>query len=418
MVGAWLRSWKRSPLATGQFLVTIAIGMGAVAALVSLMLALGYLAVWERVESGATVAGISGGDLSDFSDATHNVFDSLGAFAVPQLWLFDQRGATRIRACSIQANVFSDLGIRPVLGRGVRPDDDVAGNGAAPVVWISYRLWLSRYGGSPSIIGATVGLGSSTTDPDEQPMRIVGVLPPGISIPLPFMENTSDVWYLIGRNIAARSRQSAVFFGVGRLRPGVSASQAQAALATVAKSLEQQYSSDWRKRPVVQGLEDIAQDPARQTMGLLALGVGLVFLVGCVNLAILMGAEGRGRQREIAIRIALGADRWRLWQEVAAEKCLLTLLSLGLGVAFAYAMLRVLTQLMPAAGLGQPLPHPPLLNLSVLLGFAGFAFAAALVWSALLVAAADGPESSCALAASGSGLGYAGLSDSSPGANS
>ena len=78
-------------------------------------------------------------------------------------------------------------------------------------------------------------------------------------------------------------------------------------------------------------------------MGLLALGVGLVFLLGCVNLAILMGAEGRRRRREIAIRSVLGASRSRLWHEVAAEKCLLTLLSLGLGVAFAFGLLRVLT---------------------------------------------------------------------------
>jgi predicted permease len=405
--------------------------MGAAAALVSLMLALGYMplpfrdsgrlvAVWERVESGAPVTGLSGPDLSDFADATHNFFDTLGVFSVPQLWLFDRRGGTEVRTCYIQASLFSSLGIRPVLGRGVRPDDEPVGpmgSGAAAPVWISYRLWQSRYGGSPSVIGATVGIGMGATGLDQEPMRIVGVLPPGVSLPLPFMENTADVWYLVERDIAARSRESTVFFGAGRLRPGVSAAQAQAALTVVAERLEQRYSFDQRKRPVVQGLEEIAHNPARQTMGLLAMGVGLVFLVGCVNLAILMETEGRQRQREIAIRAALGADRWRLWHEVAAEKCMLTLLSLGLGVAFAYALLRVLSQLLPAAGLGPVLPHPPPLNLAVLLGFAVFALAAVLVWSALLVTAADGPGSSRALAASGSGLGYAGLSDSRPGAN-
>jgi putative ABC transport system permease protein len=406
--------------------------MGAVTALVSLMLALGYqplpyrepgqlVAVWERAESGASVIAISGPDMSDFADATHGLFDVLGAFMVPQIWLLDHRGATEIRACYIQASAFSDLGIHTVVGRGVRPDDETVGvesvgNRSTIPAWISYRLWQSRYGGSPSVIGSTIGIADSATGLDNTPARIVGVLAPGVSIPLPFMQNTADVWYLAERDIAARSRQSDVFFGVGRLRPEVSAAQAQAALTVIAERLGQRYGFDRRKRPVVQSLQEIAQGPARQTMGVLSLGVGLVFLVGCVNLAVLMGAEGRQRRREIAIRTALGASRWRLWQEVAAEKCALTLLSLGVGVAFAAALLRVLAQLLPAAGLGPPLVNPPPLNLVILLGFAAFALAAALVWSALLVAAADGPGSSCALAVAGSGLGYAGLSDSSPGA--
>jgi len=428
MVRAWLRGWRRSPLLTGQFSVTIAIGMGAVAAVVSLMLALGYqplpyrdpgrlVAVWESVESGSQVAGISGPDLADFADATHSIFVALGGFVVPQLWLLDSRGATQISACDIQASVLSDLGIRPVLGRGVLPDDEPLGSRATAPVWISYQFWQTRYGGSPSVIGATIGIASSATGLYETRMRIAGVLPPGVSIPLPFMENTTDVWYLVPRDIAARSRQSTIFLGLGRLRPGVSPEQAQAALAVVAERLGQLYSFERRNRPLVRSLEEIAQGPARQTMGLLSLGVGLVFLVGCLNLAILMGAEGRRRRREIAIRAVLGAGRWRLWYEVAAEKFLLTLLSLGLGVWFASLLLRVLAQLVPAAGLGPPLLQPPPLSLAVLLGFAIFALVAALVWSALLVAAADGPGSSRALAAAGGGMGYTGPSDRSPGAD-
>ena len=426
MVGTWLRSWRRSPLLTGQFSITIVIGMGATTALVSLMLALGYqplsyrdpgrlVAVWERADSGQVMA-ISGPDMADFADATHSIFAALGAFTVPPLWLIDRKGATQVRACYIQASVFSDLGIRPALGRGVRLDDEPLGSAAAPA-WISFGFWKARYGGSPSVIGATIGIASSATGSDQKGAHIVGVLPPGISIPLPFMENTTDVWYLAPRDISGRSRQSTVFFGLGRLRPGVSVAQSQAALAVVVGRLGQRYSFDRGRHPVVRSLEAIAQGPARHTMGLLALGVGLVFLVGCVNLAVLMGAEGRRRQREIAIRAVLGASRSRLWREAAAEKCLLTLLSLGLGVAFASALLRVLSLLVPTAGLGPPLLRPPPLNLAVLFGFAAFALAAALVWSALLVAAADGLGSSRALAGAGSGPGYTGLSDSSPGAD-
>ncbi len=427
MLGHWLRTWRRNPLLTGQFALTIAIGMGAASALTSLMLALGYqplpyrnpeqfVEVWERSKSGRLMA-ISGPDIADFADATHTVFTSFGAFSPPSyLWLLDRKAAMRVLTCYIQASTFSDLGIRPVLGRGVRPDDEPLTVNAVDPAWISYELWQSRYGGSPSVIGKTIRIALNEAGLYESPITIVGVLPLGVSIPLPFTEDEKiDVWSLFPRGITDRSRQSTVFFGLGRLRPGVSAQQAQTAVAIVAQHLGQQYSFDRYRLPVVQNLEEIAQGPARKTMGLLALGVGFVFLLGCVNLAILMGAEGRRRRREIAIRSVLGADRSRLWREVASEKCLLTLLSLGLGVAFAFELLRVLTQLMPAAGLGPPLLQPPPLNLAVLLGFGLFALLAALVWSALLVSAADGSGSSRALAAS-SGLGYTGLSDSSPGA--
>ncbi len=425
MVGAWLRRWRRSPLLTGQFSATIVVGMGAVTALISLMLALGFrpqpyrdpgrlAAVWERVGSGAPLAALSGPDLADFSGATRNIFASLDPFTVTRVWLLDQRGAVRIRECYIEATALGGLGIRPVLGRPAREHEQPLwpSSGASPA-WISYRLWRNRYGGSPSVIGTTIELADTARGSGEVQARIAGVFPPRVSIPLPF-EDTTDVWCILSPSIVARSRQADVFFGLGRLRPGVSVAQAQAALTLVAERLGQRYSFDWRKRPVVRRLEAIAQGPARRTMGLLSLGLGLVFLVGCVNLAVLMGAEGRRRRREIAIRAVVGAGRARLWREVAAEKCLLTLLSLGLGAAFAFAVLRVLVWLVPAAGLGPPLVYPPPLNLSVLFGFAAFALAAALVWSALLVTAADGQGSSRALALGARGFAYTGLSDSGP----
>jgi hypothetical protein len=205
MVCTWLRSWGRSPLLTAQFSATIAIGMGAAAALVSLMLALGYqplpyrdpgrlVAVWERVESGANVMAISGPDLADFRDATHGIFASLGGFAIPQVWLVDRRGAIKIRACYIEARVFSELGIRPVLGHEVRPEDEPLVSRATAPAWISDEFWQRRYGGSPSVIGATIGIARDAAGSDQVRLRIAGVLPRGAGIPLPFTENATDVW--------------------------------------------------------------------------------------------------------------------------------------------------------------------------------------------------------------------------------
>ncbi|HYL63078.1 MAG TPA: ABC transporter permease [Candidatus Methylomirabilis sp.] len=427
MVGVWLRSWRRSPFFTAQFSLTIVVGMGAAAALVSLLLTLGFqplpfrdpgrlVVMWESAQSRTSALAVSGPDLADFGDATRSIFTSFSPFTFFREFLLDRAGTTQIYASAVNANAFSDLGIRPVLGRGVLPDDEPISGGGAPPAWIGYRLWKTRYGGSASVIGTTIRLADSAQGSGEFPVRIVGVLPDGASIPLPHSWTVStDVLCVLFPDTATRPRQSDVFFGLGRLRPGVTVEQAEAALMIVSERLGKLYSFDAHRLPEVRSLVEIAQGPVRKTMGLLALGVGLVFLVGCVNLAILMGAEGRRRRREIAIRAVLGANRSRLWREVASEKCLLTLLSLVLGVWFAWALLRVLTQLLPAAGLGPPLAQPPPLNLAVLLGFAVFALAVAFVWSALLVAAADGPRSSLALASSG-GLGYAGFSDSGPGA--
>ena len=405
--------------------------MGVAAAVMSLMLALGYqplpfrdpgrlVAVWERAQSGASVMAISGPDLAEMAGATRGIFTELRVFEAPiKFWLRDHRGAVEVGTCDIQASGLRELGIQPVLGRGVRPDDEpLSGNATAPA-WISFRLWQTRYGGSPAAIGATIGLAQSATGLDEVHARIAGVLPPGVSIPLSFMDNHADVWFLLPSQLNDRPRESDLYMGLGRLRPGASAAQAQAALTVVAESQAHRYRFDRRRRPVVRSLEATAQGPARRTMGLLALGVGLVFLVGCANLAILMVAEGNKRRREIAIQAALGAGRWRLWAEVAAEKCWLALLSLGLGAALAATLLRALAQWVPAAGLGPPLLQPPPLNVAVLLGFTVFALAATLVWAALLVAVADGrgPRSQLGGAlAAGSGLGYAGLSDTGRGA--
>lgn len=267
IVGTWLRS----ALPTGQLSATITVGMCAAAALAaSLMLALGnqtllyrdpgqIVAVWESVESGRQNMAISGPDLTDFADATHSIFAAFGGFAVPRLWMFDRRGSTQIRACYIHASVFSDLGIRPVLGRGVRPDDEPLTSGATPPAWISYHIWQTRYDGSPSAIGATIGIADSATGLGEVHTRIVGVLPSGVSIPLPFMENTTDIWYILSPSTASRPRESTVFFGLGRLRPGASVAQAQAALTAVAGRLGQRYIFERRSHPVVQSLEEIAK---------------------------------------------------------------------------------------------------------------------------------------------------------------
>jgi predicted permease len=428
MLKTWVRGWRRNRQLSVQFAITIALGMGAAVAVVSLMLALGYqplpfrdggrlVAVWEQVKGGAPVAGISGPDLEDFVQDTGGAFSSLGGFTLIKLWLRDHGSATQIRACVIQAAAMADLDIQPVIGRDVRPDDQplVQNGRAVASAWISSRFWQQRFGGNAAVVGRTFALATTPAGPGEAPVQILGVLPADVSIPLPFSgsDGAPDVWYLLESDLSARPRKSGVFFGLGRLRPGATPDQALGALAVAAQRLGQVYDFDRRKSPVVRPLEFIAHEPARQTMGLLSIGVGLVFLVGCINLAVLMVAEGRNRRLEMALRMALGADRRRLWTEIATEKALLTALSLFGGVVVAYELLRFLTRLVPAAGLGPPLAQVPSMNLAVLSGFGAFALVAAVAWSVFTVAIAVGHESSQSFILASGGPGYIRSSDSS-----
>ncbi len=150
-----IRILRGNLLLKAQFFATIAVGMGAATALVSVLLALGYqplpyhdperlIEVWERPESGDQINGLSGPDLADFADATHSIFASFGGFHPIPLWVLDTRGATKILTCYIHGSVFSDVGIHAVLGREARPDDETVGPktnaSVVPPAWISYEF--------------------------------------------------------------------------------------------------------------------------------------------------------------------------------------------------------------------------------------------------------------------------------------
>lgn len=279
----------RAPILTTPFAITSGVGMGAILLTGAAMLQFKSLpfrapaqlvVLWEREESSASVVPISGADMADFAHATHGLFDSLGVFAVPKVWLIDGRSSIGVRACYIQAPVMSALDIHPLVGRAVHPDDAPVGSDSIPPLWISSQLWRSRYGGSAQVIGTTITIGDSASGANKFLARVVGVLPYRASIALPFMKNTTDVWYLISPDVVARSRNARLFFGVGRLRPGISAPRAQKALAIEAEKLDQQYSFDVGKRPVLRSLESIAEDPSRRWLWLLVLVVGMALVLG------------------------------------------------------------------------------------------------------------------------------------------
>lgn len=399
-----------------QYLITIAVGMGAVGALASLLLALGFqplpfpqpgrlVEFWEAAPSEAVLA-ISDPDLTDISHATSAAFISLGGFATDRTWLRDRHGVARIRYDMLTAGAFAALHTKPLIGRGFLPGDRPGSNAGVSPAWISYRFWQRRYGGSPSIIGAEISFAGSATGAANTHLRIAGVLPPAAQIPLGFTSALApaDVWQILPH---LTNRHAAGEFGIARLRPGVTIAQAKAVLAAAVQHLGQRYHFDRNKRPMIKGLEAIAQGPARRTMGLLTLGVVFVSLIAFCNIAILAVAEGSRRRQELCTRAALGASPGRLWAQIAREHLGLTTVGLAAGLGLALVLIRLLAQVLPAAGLGAPLQQTPPLSAAVLAGFAAVAVLAALAWSTVLVRTASGSRSLAASLSTGSGPGYA-----------
>ncbi len=203
---------------------------------------------------------------------------------------------------------------------------------------ISYHLWQSRFAGSASVVGQTVGI-------NDQPVPVLGVLPAGFRFP-----GDPDVLEPLQPEAAAAGRGASTISAIGRIKPGVTLAAAQAQMHAIGARLEQQY-------PQANGGETVGLVPLQQQWtGALVTGMwilfdaaGLVLLIACADLANLLLARALGRQREIAVRMALGAERRRIIRQLLTESIVLALVGGTLGLGVAYAALRALLAWAPAA---------------------------------------------------------------------
>ncbi len=362
-----IRSFGKSPGYAAVAILTLALGLGASTAIFTVVDAV-LLRPMPFAEPDRLVFlresklpqlpefSVSPGNFLAWQ-AQNGTFEAMAAYGGESFNLTGTGEPERLAGDRATANLFDLLAIRPVVGRTFRPDEDTAGG--PPVVLLSYGLWQRRFGGDPGVVGRAISL-------NDVPCTVVGVLPAAMQA----LRATTAVWVPMALTAQERERYGSHYLrAVGRLKPGVTLEQARADLDTIARRLEAEHPDDdtgWRV--LASSLPEYAVRDVRPALLILLGAVGLVLLVACANVANLQLARGMGRQKELAIRAALGAGRAHLVRQLLAESLLLALAGGAVGLLLAHWLLGALLSLAPAV-------RPRTGTIALDLGALGFALA-------------------------------------------
>jgi predicted permease len=348
-----LRQLFKSPGFTAVAVITLALGIGANTAIFSvvngvLLRPLAFkdpsrlVRVWHvpppKSFPGMTLFSVSAANYRDWENQNH-VFDSMAIMTGHSFTMTGGEKPEQVDACSVSSGFFSTLGVPPMLGRVLSPDEDQVGH--SHVVVLSHRMWREHFGSSADIVGHNIQL-------DGEAYLVAGVMPASFRFP-----DFAQMWTPMAWTDKERAvRGEHHYMVIARLKPGVELQQAKAEMNTISDRLQQLYPDDdkgWGA--TVLPLHDDMVSDVRTPLLVLLGAVAFVLLIACVNVANLALAKTFSRQKEIAIRTALGASWPRVLRQLLTETVLLALAGGALGLSCAHFGVRLIV-----AFLGDKLP--------------------------------------------------------------
>jgi len=336
-----VRMLLKSPSVSIVATIALALGIGANTAIFSVVNAVllrplpfpnseALTSVYKGSKDGRVVRGSF--TYPDFFDlrAQNNVFERVSCYHDGD-YILTQRGEpSRLTGVVATADLFPLLGVAPMLGRGFVPDEDKPSS--SRVVVLSYSTFEKYFGADPSIVNQTITLAG-------KPFTVVGVMPHGFQFPI--QNDPIDLWTTIagdasGKEPVTEQRGAHFLRVIGRLKPGITEEQALADVDTIATRLEQQYPDTNSRRGffVEQTLRSLVTD-IRPALLILLGAVSFVLLIACANVANLLLARAMSRHKEMAIRSALGASRWRVVRQLLIESVLLSVVGGAIGLLLA-----------------------------------------------------------------------------------